>query len=61
MDPGPGYYRPVTEERRNGINNFYQQTALSMYNGLVKRMENYALKGDIHQKHLSEMFSTAQK
>ena len=61
IDPGPGYYRPITDERRNGINNFYQQTALSMYNGLAKRMENYAMKGDIHQKHMAELFSSAQK
>lgn len=61
MDPGPGYYRPITEERKVGINNFYQQTALSMYNGFVKRMETYALKGDIRQKSIAELFSEAQK
>jgi hypothetical protein len=61
MDPGPGYYRPITPERREGINKFYEQAALSMYKGLVTRMANYAEKGDIRQKHIAELFSEAQK
>ncbi len=61
MDPGPGYYRPITPERREGINKFYEQTALSMYNGFTKRMDNYAEKGNMQQKRLAAMFSEAQK
>jgi hypothetical protein len=60
MDTGPGYYRPITPERREGINKFYQQTALSMYNGFVKRMENYAAKGDIQQRRIAELFFDVQ-
>jgi len=61
LDPGQGYYRPVTPERREGINKFYERAALSIYEGFVKRMENYAEKGDMRQKHKAELFSDAQK
>jgi hypothetical protein len=61
MDPGPGYFRPITSDRRDGINNFYEQTALTMYNGLANRMATYSEKGDSRQKHIAELFSRAQK
>ncbi len=61
MDPGPGYFRPITPERREGINEFYEQSALSMYEGFVNRMAGYAEKGDIRQKRIAELFSKAQK
>lgn len=61
MDPGPGYYRPVTPERKEGIVKFYEQAALSLYNGFANRMENFAGKGNEQQKHLAELFSEAQK
>ena len=38
MNPGKGYYRSVTPNRREGLNKFYGQTALLMYNGFAKRM-----------------------
>jgi hypothetical protein len=61
MDPGAGYFRPITPDRREGINKFYGQTALSLYKGFVMRMEKYAEKGDTKQKHIAELFSEAQK
>jgi len=61
MDPGPGYYRPITPEREEGINQFYERTALTMYHGFVKRMERYAAKGDGRQRKIATLFSTAQK
>lgn len=61
MDPGPGYYRLITPERREGIIKFYEQTALNMYNGFIKRMASYAEKGDMRQKHISTLFTEAQK
>ena len=60
MDPGPGYYRPITNERKDGINKFYEQAALSMYNGFANRMAGYAEKGDAGQKHLADLFRKAQ-
>ncbi len=56
MDPGPGYYRAVTPERREGINKFYEQSALSMYNGFALRMAGFAEKGDSKQKQLAALF-----
>jgi hypothetical protein len=61
MDPGPGYYRAITPERREGINRFYERAALSMYEGFVKRMERYAAKGDRRQRRIASLFSDAQK
>ena len=61
MDPGPGYYRPINQERKAALNVFYEQTALGMYNGFAKRMALYAEKGDAHQKHLAALFAEAQK
>jgi hypothetical protein len=60
MDPGPGYYRPITLERKDGINKFYEQAALSMYNGFANRMAGYAENGDERQKHLADLFRKAQ-
>jgi len=61
MDPGPGYYRPITVERKEGINKFYEQTALSMYTGFAKRMATYAEKGGEQQKRIANLFFEAQK
>jgi hypothetical protein len=61
MDPGPGYFRPITPERREGINKFYEQIALSMYTGFANRMTKYAENGDEQQKRLAALFSEAQK
>ena len=61
LDPGPGYYRPITSERKEGINQFYERTALGMYNGFLKKMERYAQKGDAHQKKIASLFTIAQK
>jgi hypothetical protein len=56
MDPGEGYYRPITPERRDGIVRFYEQSALAMYNGLVTRMERYTLEGDTLQKKIASLY-----
>ena len=60
-DPGPGYFRPITEQRKAGINQFYEKTALSMYKGFSNRMAGYAEKGTLQQKHVAALFSEAQK
>ena len=56
LNPGPGYFRDMTPERRNGVREFYEQTALSMYKGIVNRMEQYEGKGDMKQKEIALMF-----
>jgi len=61
METGPGYYRPITKERKDGINKFYEQAALSMYNGFSKRMVGYAEKGNEQQKRIAARFTEAKK
>ena len=61
LETGPGYYRPLTQERKEGINKFYEQAALSMYTGFSKRMADFAGKGDQQQKRIASLFSEAQK
>jgi len=59
MDPGPGYYRPLTEERNADIQKFYDMAALTMYQGFVSRMQKYAEEGDDRQKKIAEIFNKA--
>ena len=61
IDPGNGYYRAITAGRKEGINNFYEQAALTMYKGFVKRMENYAANGNAEQKNIATIFYDIQK
>jgi hypothetical protein len=61
LDPGPGYYRPITSERKAAITTYYEQAALRMYNGFALRMARCAEKGDARQKRLAALFVEAQK
>lgn len=61
LDPGPGYYRPITPKRRTALNEFYEQTALAMYDGFSRRMRLYAEKGDARQRELATRFAELQK
>jgi hypothetical protein len=61
MDPGPGYYRAVTPERKASITAFYERVALAMYKGFAARMARWAAKGDARQQRLAALFSEAQK
>jgi hypothetical protein len=61
IDTGKGYYRPITPERKEGINNFYEQAALTMYNGFVNLMEECELNGNIWQKQIAAIFNEVQK
>jgi hypothetical protein len=61
MDSGPGYYRPMTGERRDNVLKFYEHAALGMYNGFAKRVAGYAERMDARQKHLAALFDEAKK
>ena len=61
LDTGPGYYRPVTAERKASIDKFYKRTALATYRGFARRMSDYATKGDQRQKHIAVLFSEAER
>jgi len=56
-DPGPGYFRPITPDRRKGLNKFFEETALGMYHGFARRMSLYARQGDARQKRLASLFA----
>jgi hypothetical protein len=61
LDPGPGYFRAITPERKQGINRFYEQAAFTMYKGFEKRMEKYGASTDIRQQQLAALFKKIQK
>jgi len=61
MDPGPGYFRPMTPKKRESILKFYENAALGMYNGLAKQMAGYAKSQQADQKRLADLFSSLQK
>jgi hypothetical protein len=61
MDPGPGYYRPITGERKAGILKFYRNAALGMYTGLAKRMAGYAERKDARHRRLAALFEEARQ
>lgn len=60
IDPGKGYYREISSERKTGIENFYEQAALTMYNGFVQRMEDYSKRGNAQQKVIASQFYEIQ-
>ncbi len=61
IDPGKGYYRTITSERKEGINKFYEQAALAMYNGFANLMAECEVNGNIWQKRVATIFNEAQK
>lgn len=61
LDPGPGYYRAITPERRHSIVRFYEQAALTMYKGFVKRMDRYAASGGSRERRIAALFEKARR
>ncbi len=60
IDPGPGYFRTVTKERRENILRFYENAALGMYDGLARRMAGYAGSQDEGLRRLTALFAKAR-
>jgi len=60
IDPGQGYFREITPERKEGIIDFYEQAALTMYKGFENLMEKYSKESDTEKKHIAELFSKAK-
>ena len=60
VDPGPGFFRPMTQKKREAILKFYENAALGMYNGFAKRMAGYGKSPHPEQKRLAELFQRAQ-
>lgn len=61
MEPGPGYFRAIDDQRKHAMVRSFAKAAIGMYRGVENRMKNYADKGDARQKHLAELFSEAMK
>jgi len=61
LETGTGYYRPVTIERKQGINQFYEKAAMTMYKGFENRMEKYAASTDSRQQQIATIFNGIQK
>jgi len=55
----PGYFRPMTVERRDSIVSFYERAALAMFKGFDKRMSEYANSPDAAKKRVAELFRQA--
>ena len=60
LEPGAGFFRPMTPEKRASILTFYERAALTMYRGLAKRMDNYARSKDSRQLRIARVFHDAQ-
>lgn len=58
-DLGPGYFRPMTEERAAAIVNCYEAAASAMYDGLKRRMAIYQGGGDPRKRRVAEYFVQA--
>ncbi len=56
----PGFFRPITPQRRTGILKFYENAALGMYNGLARRMAAYAQSPDPAKKRIADLFQQAR-
>ena len=57
IEPGPGYFRPITPRRKAALDEFYEKTALDLVRGFEGRMARYAEKGDARQKRIAEVFA----
>ena len=58
---GEGYYRTITPERTVGINNFYEQTANTMYKGFANIIEDCKVNGNHWQKQMAAIFHEAKE
>ena len=61
IDPGPGYFRPNDQPKKETIIKLYAKSAMTVYKGLEKKMENYAKEGDVKQKRIATRFYEIQK
>jgi hypothetical protein len=61
VDPGSGYFRPMTPKKRESILKAYEGAALGMYHGLSRLMAGYATGQQADKKRLADLFSSLQK
>jgi len=61
LEPGPGFFRPLTPERKQAIIKFHAMTAMNMYRGLEKRLARYASSDNAREQRLVKLFTKVQK
>ena len=61
LEPGPGYFRPITNERIKDINQFYEMAALSMVKGFDLQMKDYVETGNARQKRIAKLYHNIEK
>ena len=61
LDPGPGYFRAITPERRQGILKFHENAAITMYSGLVNKMQRYSKSENPVEKRIAALYQDAVK
>lgn len=54
-----GFFRPMTADRRDAIVNFYETTALALFNGFANRMTRYESSADPRKNHMARLFRQA--
>ncbi|MEI6915498.1 MAG: hypothetical protein WCL39_10230, partial [Armatimonadota bacterium] len=59
IDLGPGYFRPVTPQRRSGVAKFHQSTASAMYAGFAATMKKYGASQTPREQRIAELFKQA--
>lgn len=60
VEPGPGFFRPMTPKKRAAIVKFYERAALVMYQGFAKRMDRYQQSKDPGQVRIAQLFRASQ-
>lgn len=61
IELGPGYFRPNDQLKKETILKLYANSALGVYKGFKKRMEDYNQKGDAQQKRIASFFIESLK
>jgi len=60
METGPGYFRPIDQQRKEAMIMVYAKAAAGMYQGFENRMQDYAREGGPEQKKIASLFFKLQ-
>jgi hypothetical protein len=61
MEPGAGFFRPITPVRRESIVKFYENAAMNMYNGFARQMAENAKSPDAAKRRVAQLFEQATR
>ena len=60
METGPGYFRPIDQQRKEAMIMVYANAASGMYRGFETLMQGYARDGSVKQKKIASIFFKLQ-